>query len=317
MSPPLPVNFLVEFVPDLPPGPTGRQAFAFLADQVTAAERAGLDAVVVPQPGPDGLPFEPTTVLPALAGLTSRLGLVGQVDSRFGAPYHEARALATADHLSRGRIGWELLPDPGPVEARLHGRAVVMPAGARWARAIEFVQVLRGLWDTWDDDAIRADRALGVHADEDRIHELGHVGEHFAVRGPLNVPRGPQGHPPVSALVDPADPDAVRAAAAVLDVAVVTSIDAAVALRPLVDRPLLLAVPAPRAGESPVAWLDPILDAAASGAVRGIRIAAGFDRPLAGVLPVLRRDLPPGPARTWRARLGVARPAGRRAAVAA
>lgn len=148
---------------------------------------------------------EPLTLLSALCAVTERVGLVATVSTSYNDPYAVARKLATLDHLSGGRAGINVVTSSTWQEAANFGGAAPVEHGARYRRAAEFVEVLRGLWDSWDDGAISADQGAGVFADPARIHTLDHRGEFFAVRGPLNVPRPPQGHPVlVQAGVSPA-----------------------------------------------------------------------------------------------------------------
>lgn len=140
---------------------------------------------------------EPITLLGVLAAVTERIGLAGTISTTYNEPYQVARAFATLDHLSGGRAALNIVTSSTNQEARNFGRDEHVEHGARYRRAQEFVTVLRGLWDGWADDALVMDRASGVFADPARIRHLDHRGADFAVRGPLNVPRPPQGHPVV------------------------------------------------------------------------------------------------------------------------
>lgn len=138
--------------------------------------------------------LEPLTVLSALARATTRIGLVSTVSSSFYTPYHAARMLASLDHISSGRIGWNVVTSMFDDEARNHGLDALPPHTDRYGRAAEFIDAVIALWDSWPLETIELDRA-GVYARPDLIREINHHGEHFAVQGPLNVPRPPQGHP--------------------------------------------------------------------------------------------------------------------------
>ncbi len=138
---------------------------------------------------------EPTVLLGALAAVTRRIGLAATVSTTFHEPYAVARGFATLDHLSGGRAAINIVTSSTEQEARNHGRAPLLDHAARYRRAAEFVDVLRGLWDSWDDGAIVADQATGRFADPALVHHLDHDGTFFSVRGPLNVSRPPQGHP--------------------------------------------------------------------------------------------------------------------------
>lgn len=138
--------------------------------------------------------LEPLTALAAMSRATRRVGLVSTVSSTFYTPFHAARLLASLDHISGGRVGWNVVTSMFDAEARNHGLEQMPESIERYARAEEFVEVVLGLWDSWADDALRCDRA-GSYADPGRVRPVNHRGKHFLVDGPLNVPRPPQGHP--------------------------------------------------------------------------------------------------------------------------
>jgi FMN-dependent oxidoreductase (nitrilotriacetate monooxygenase family) len=139
--------------------------------------------------------FEPLTLLSALAAVTSHVGLVATVTTTYNEPYHLARKFASLDHISGGRSGWNLVTSSSPDEAFNFNRDAHAAHADRYRRAREFAQVVLGLWESWDDDAFVRDKASGVFFDPSGMHMLHHKGEHFSVRGPLNVPRSPQGRP--------------------------------------------------------------------------------------------------------------------------
>ncbi|MGW7287153.1 LLM class flavin-dependent oxidoreductase [Streptomyces sp. NPDC054847] len=139
--------------------------------------------------------FEPLTLLSALAAVTEHIGLIATVSTTFNEPFTTARAFASLDHLSGGRAGWNIVTSGNVDEARNFGRDEHLEHGLRYERAREFVDVAVKLWDSWEDDAIVLDRANGVYADTDKVRPIDHRGSHFQVRGPLNVPRCPQGRP--------------------------------------------------------------------------------------------------------------------------
>lgn len=138
--------------------------------------------------------LEPFTTLAAMARNTSRIGLISTVSTTFHSPFHVARMLASLDHISHGRIGWNVVTSMFDAEAHNHSMTAMPPSDERYARAAEFIDVVSALWDSWADDAIRADRN-GVFADPTKLHPVHHVGKHFQVAGPLNISRGPQGRP--------------------------------------------------------------------------------------------------------------------------
>ena len=139
--------------------------------------------------------FDPLTLLPALAVQTSRIGLVATASTTFEEPYILARKFASLDHLSQGRAGWNVVTTSNPDAALNFGRDEPMAHDERYGRAREFVDVVKGLWNRWADDAFVRDVAQGLFFDPDRPHVLNHLGEHLSVRGPLNVARPPQGWP--------------------------------------------------------------------------------------------------------------------------
>ncbi len=142
--------------------------------------------------------LEPLTMLAALATVTSRIGLVATATTTYNDPFSLARKFATIDHISRGRAGWNLVTSQNVDEAQNFSRDAHLEHGLRYERAEEFYDVVAGLWDSWDDDAIIRDRASGRYIEPSGLHVLDHKGKHFEVRGPLNVARPPQGHPIVA-----------------------------------------------------------------------------------------------------------------------
>jgi alkanesulfonate monooxygenase len=139
--------------------------------------------------------FEPITLLSALSALTTHIGLVATASTSYNEPFHVARKFASLDHLSGGRAGWNLVTSGMAAEAYNFGRDKHYEHGERYERAREFAQVVVGLWDSWDDDAFIRDKGSGRFFHPEKLHRLNHKGENFSVRGPLNVPRVPQGRP--------------------------------------------------------------------------------------------------------------------------
>ncbi|HBR98427.1 MAG TPA: LLM class flavin-dependent oxidoreductase [Gammaproteobacteria bacterium] len=138
--------------------------------------------------------LEPLTTLVAISRATEKIGLISTVSSTFYTPFHAARLLASLDHISGGRMGWNLVTSMFDTEARNHGYEA-MPAHAdRYRRAEEFADAVLKLWDSWRDDAILCDRH-GQYADPNKVQAINHEGEFFLVDGPLNVPRPVQGNP--------------------------------------------------------------------------------------------------------------------------
>jgi FMN-dependent oxidoreductase (nitrilotriacetate monooxygenase family) len=120
---------------------------------------------------------------------------VATASTSYNEPYHVARKFASIDHISGGRAGWNLVTSGQEAEAKNFSRDKHYMHGERYERAREFAQIVVGLWDSWDDDAFIRDKESGEFFDRDKLHALNHKGEFFSVRGPLNVPRTPQGRP--------------------------------------------------------------------------------------------------------------------------
>ncbi|WP_227323962.1 LLM class flavin-dependent oxidoreductase [Acidisoma silvae] len=139
--------------------------------------------------------MEPMTLLPALAAVTQHIGLVSTASTTYNEPYHVARKFATLDLISGGRAGWNVVTSWSDAEAQNFNRAKHLDYDTRYERAQEFVEVVKGLWDTWEPGAFVYDRASSIFYDESKMHLLNHVGKHFQVKGPLNVARMPQGRP--------------------------------------------------------------------------------------------------------------------------
>jgi FMN-dependent oxidoreductase (nitrilotriacetate monooxygenase family) len=134
-------------------------------------------------------------VLGAIAGVTQHIGLGATYSTTYYSPFHVARTFATLDHLSGGRAAWNVVTSVNDSEAQNFGVDEVLGHDERYDRADEFLEATTGLWDTWADDALVLDRENGVFAKPDSVRELAYQGEWFQVRGPLTVPRGPQGRP--------------------------------------------------------------------------------------------------------------------------
>lgn len=127
--------------------------------------------------------------------VTSHIGLTATASTSYNEPYHVARKFASLDHISGGRAGWNLVTSVQDAEAQNFGRDSHFGHAERYDRAREFAEVVRGLWDSWEDDAFLRDVDSGLYFDRNKLHNLDYKGKHFSVKGPLNVPRPPQGHP--------------------------------------------------------------------------------------------------------------------------
>jgi FMN-dependent oxidoreductase (nitrilotriacetate monooxygenase family) len=127
--------------------------------------------------------------------VTKNLGLVATATTTYNDPFNIARKFATIDHISKGRAGWNLVTSQNVDEAQNFSQDKHMAHALRYERAQEFYDVVTGLWDSWEDDAIIRDQATGRYIEASKLHVLNHKGKHFNVRGPLNVARPPQGYP--------------------------------------------------------------------------------------------------------------------------
>ena len=139
--------------------------------------------------------LEPLTLLSAIAPMTKHIGLVSTASTTYNEPYHIARKFASLDHISRGRAGWNVVTSWSEQEAWNFSRSQHLDYDTRYERAREFVDVVTGLWDSWEPDAFVHDKATGQFYDPAKLHTLHHKGKHFQVRGPLSVKPTPQGRP--------------------------------------------------------------------------------------------------------------------------
>ncbi|MFF2998071.1 LLM class flavin-dependent oxidoreductase [Streptomyces sp. NPDC057950] len=139
--------------------------------------------------------LEPLTLLSAVATHTRHIGLVGTASSTYNSPFNLARRFASLDHISGGRAGWNVVTSFDTGTSRNFGLDEHLDYSTRYGRALEFVQVARGLWDSYEDDAFPADVERDVFLDPAKLHALDHTGEHFRIAGPLNLSRSPQGQP--------------------------------------------------------------------------------------------------------------------------
>jgi FMN-dependent oxidoreductase (nitrilotriacetate monooxygenase family) len=139
--------------------------------------------------------LEPFTLLSALAAVTEHIGLIGTVSTTYNEPFHVARKFASLDHISKGRAGWNIVTSGGENEAKNFSKDAHLEHSKRYERAKEFLEVTTGLWDSWEDEALVIDRDSGTFADPSKVHAINYVGDTFKVRGPLNIPRSPQGYP--------------------------------------------------------------------------------------------------------------------------
>ncbi|OZI35989.1 nitrilotriacetate monooxygenase [Bordetella genomosp. 1] len=176
-----------------------RQAEAAKFDAIFLSDSSGIRSTHLPSLGRTARSdfFEPVTLLSALAAVTERIGLIATVSTSFHEPYNVARKFASLDQISGGRAGWNLVTSSGSTEAQNFNHDSLPEHAERYARAREFHDVVLGLWDSWREDSFPRDKRSGIYLDTDTLRVLNHRGEHFQVRGPLNVNRSPQGRPVV------------------------------------------------------------------------------------------------------------------------
>lgn len=172
----------------------GKCDLIFFADGLGIRER-DVPRGALSRQGRDIVDLDPLTLLPALAMVTRHIGLVTTASTTYNEPYHIARKFASLDLISHGRAGWNVVTSWSEAEAQNFNRARHVDYATRYERAREFVDVVKGLWDTWDADAFPHDKTSGQFYDESKMHVLNHQGKYFSVRGPLNVAPAPQRHP--------------------------------------------------------------------------------------------------------------------------
>ncbi|MET0413368.1 MAG: LLM class flavin-dependent oxidoreductase [Polyangiaceae bacterium] len=162
----------------------------FLADGLSASFFTGAEGKAA-----FGGTFEPVTLFSALSAVTEHIGFIATASTTYEDPYLLARKFASLDHISKGRAAWNIVTTGSPHAAGNFGLEAHPEHAQRYERANEFYDVVTALWDSWDDDAFSRDKASGVFYDPAKSHRLDHVGKFLKVRGPLNVPRPPQGYP--------------------------------------------------------------------------------------------------------------------------
>ncbi|MBA4538271.1 LLM class flavin-dependent oxidoreductase [Bacillus aquiflavi] len=139
--------------------------------------------------------FEPLTLLGALTTVTDNIGLVATASTTYNEPFHLARKFSSLDHLSGGRAAWNIVTSYYESEASNFNKDKHLDHSLRYDRADEFVEVVKGLWDSWDEDALMRNKETGEYFTKGKLHTLNHRGKYYAVRGPLNSSRPPQGYP--------------------------------------------------------------------------------------------------------------------------
>ena len=165
----------------------GKFDLLFLADVLAHSDE---DIAYTPQ-----IRLEATAVMAALAAVTKNIGLVATLTTTFNHPYNIARKFSTIDHLSAGRAGWNVVTTAHDHEAANFGLAAQVQHNLRYEQCEEFVEVAKALWDSWEDDTLLLNRETGQFLDANKIQPIHHKGSFYDVRGPINIPRPPQGHP--------------------------------------------------------------------------------------------------------------------------
>ncbi|MEX3633370.1 LLM class flavin-dependent oxidoreductase [Paraburkholderia sp. BR14320] len=166
----------------------GKLDAVFLADNAAIVDQIDFRPITA---------LEPTVLLASIAAATTHIGVIGTASTSYNEPYNIARRFATLDHVSNGRAGWNVVTTADLPSARNFGRDAVPNHAQRYERAAEFTEVVKALWDSWEDDAFVGDKAGGRFVDVAKVHAITHRGRYFDVQGPLNLPRSPQGHPVV------------------------------------------------------------------------------------------------------------------------
>lgn len=165
--------------------------FVFVADVLSVSE---LDPARLSREGRNDQ-LEPITLISALSSRAEHIGLVATASTTYHQPYHLARMFASLDHISQGRAAWNIVTSASKYEPPNFGEDELPDHDRRYARAREFVEIVKGLWDSWEDDAFIRDKHSGIFVDTTKLHLLGHRGKFLSVRGPLNIARPPQGYP--------------------------------------------------------------------------------------------------------------------------
>jgi FMN-dependent oxidoreductase (nitrilotriacetate monooxygenase family) len=174
----------------------GKFDLAFFADRLAMADTFGHSLVTgVTYGDQDAMRLDPVPVLAMMAAVTERLGLGATRSTTYYHPYHIARTFATLDHLTRGRVAWNVVTSVNNSEARNFGIDQHLEHDRRYERADEFMEVTFKLWNSWQPGALVMDRQSGVFADASKVDYVDHAGPWFSSRGPLNLPRSPQGRP--------------------------------------------------------------------------------------------------------------------------
>jgi len=175
----------------------GKFDIGFFDDRLAMPDMFGGDHAHTVENGIRCVKMDAVTCLMTMAAATTRLGLGATYSTTYFEPFHVARLFQTVDLMTKGRAAWNVVTSVNDNEARNMGRAGAMEHDTRYDRADEFMEVVLGHWDSWDDDAIVCDKARNLYAHPDKVRRLDYRGKFLSSRGPFTVPRSSQGHPVV------------------------------------------------------------------------------------------------------------------------
>lgn len=172
----------------------------YLQDLSQRAEEGRFDSIFLAdqlafQGGGAQVGLEPITALAAIAVATEKIGLIATASTTYTEPFNLLRQFTSLDHISNGRVGWNIVTSWSEPASRNYGYETQISHEERYRRANEFMEVARGLWDSWSDNAIADDKQKGQFLHDGGVRAINHKGEFYSVSGPLNIPRGPQGRP--------------------------------------------------------------------------------------------------------------------------
>jgi len=168
---------------------------AFFDDRLAIPDQYGDDHRYAVQHGIRPVKLDPIPVLCAMAAVTKHIGLGATYSTTYYEPFHVARLFQTLDHMTGGRAAWNVVTSLNSSEAKNFGHESHLEHDLRYDRADEFMEVVKGLWQSWEPDAVKMDKANRIFADPAKVHAIDHVGPYFKSRGPLPVPASPQHHP--------------------------------------------------------------------------------------------------------------------------
>ena len=175
----------------------GKFHLGFFDDRLAMPDILGNDHREAVKNGVRVVKMDPVTILTCMGMATTNLGLGSTYSTTYYEPFHVARVFSTLDLMTHGRAAWNVVTSLNNSEAHNMGKESHLEHDLRYDVADEFMEVVHGHWDSWEDDAIVADKATGFFAHPEKVHQLGHVGKHFRSKGPFTVPRSAQGRPVV------------------------------------------------------------------------------------------------------------------------